>query len=77
MNRICEVFFQYREKPWVQVQFGDLKRGNIFRMYEPVTKYPVKDNEGNHQFIMQAWSHTLEGDRCVEVAPLTHIKEIE
>lgn len=71
-ERICEVFNSYK---WVEIKFNDLKYGNIFRMFESDTKYPVEDEAGNHQFIARSDAGEKDGLFFIECLPLIPIKD--
>jgi len=69
---ICEVFNSHK---WVRIKFDDLKYGNIFRMFELDTKYPIEDEVGNHQFIAQSDARKNGKLYSINCIPLTPIKD--
>jgi len=71
-ERICEV---YNLHEWIRTKFNGLKYGNIFRLFEPDTRFPVIDEEGNCQFIAQSDVRKVEGIALVDCIPLALIKD--
>ena len=76
-NRIVEVFRLFSEQKWFVVEFNNLKYGDIFRMFEPDTKYPVEDEKGNHQFVAQSNAKKNGDLYIIDCIPLTPIEVSE
>ena len=73
-SRICEIF-KISDEEWLKANFEDLKYGDIFRMYEPDTKFPIEDKRGNHQFVVQSDARKNGDTYLVECIPLIHIED--
>ena len=74
-ERVVEVFRLYSKQNWFEIKFDDLKHGDIFRMFEPDTKYPVEDEKGNHQFVAQSDARRNGELYLIDCMPLIPIKD--
>jgi len=74
-ERICEVYNLHNLYKWSSIKFDDLKYGNIFRMFESDTKYPVEDEMGNHQFVAQSNARRNGELFLISCIPLTPIED--
>ena len=74
-SRVVEIFKIYSEQNWFKIDFDDLKFGDIFRMFEPDTLYPVEDNNGNHQFVAQSDARRNGELYLIDCMPLIPIKD--
>lgn len=63
------------DKTWIDGQFENLEKGDIFRMYEPDTKFPVVDSMNNHQFVARSNAYNKNGVWSIRAIPLMPIGE--
>lgn len=73
-NREVERLGQ-NNKSWLSAQFENLKRGDIFRMYESDTKFPIVDSKNNHQFVARSNAYIDDNKWIIRVMPLMPIEE--
>ena len=76
-ERKVEVFRTYSKQVWFEINFENLKYGDIFRMFEPDTNYPIEDEKGNHQFVAQSDARKNGELYLIDCMPLVPIKDKE